>query len=115
MIRAVREEGEDAAHIECGCSSLRVREWVLTMNSDAVEISIAGCVAEMVRDPNPMPRGCPYIGILPSTLTLPDSYSRITRLMTYSESECEIHQLTRKSQPRHISQPIKIHKTTHVP
>jgi len=25
------------------------------MNSQGVEISIAGCVAEMVRDPNPMP------------------------------------------------------------
>jgi len=28
---------------------------VLTMNSDGVEISIAGGVVEMVRDPNPMP------------------------------------------------------------
>jgi len=28
---------------------------MLTMNSDGVEISIAGCVREMVRDPNPMP------------------------------------------------------------
>ena len=26
-----------------------------TMNSHGVEISIAGCVEEMVRDPNPMP------------------------------------------------------------
>jgi len=25
------------------------------MNSHGVEISIAGCVEEMVRDPNPMP------------------------------------------------------------
>jgi len=61
------------------CSSLRVRGWwMLTMNSHGVEISIAGCVREMVRDPNALPRGCPYIGVLPSTLTLRDSYSRIT-------------------------------------
>jgi len=53
MIREVRREGEGAADGECGCSSLRVREWMLTMNSHAVEISIAGSVEEMVRDPNP--------------------------------------------------------------
>jgi len=34
---------------------MRVREWILTMNSHGVEISIAGCVEEMVRDPNLMP------------------------------------------------------------
>jgi len=28
---------------------------MLTMNSHGVEISIAGCVGEVVRDPNPMP------------------------------------------------------------
>jgi len=56
------------------------------MNSHGVEISIAGCVGEMVRDPNLMPRGCPYIGVLPSTLTLRDSFPRVTRLMTHSES-----------------------------
>jgi len=28
---------------------------MLTMNSHGVEISIARCVEEMVRDPNPMP------------------------------------------------------------
>jgi len=28
---------------------------------------------EMVRDPNLMPQGCSYIGVLPSTLTLRDS------------------------------------------
>jgi len=28
---------------------------MLTMNSHGVEISIAGCVREMVHDPNPMP------------------------------------------------------------
>jgi len=28
---------------------------MLTMNSHSVQISIAGCVEEMVRDPNPMP------------------------------------------------------------
>jgi len=56
MIREVRREGEGAAHGECGCSSLRVRSWwMLTMNSHGVEISIAGCVREMVRDPNPLP------------------------------------------------------------
>jgi len=27
---------------------------MLTMNSHGVEISIAGCLEEMVRDPNPM-------------------------------------------------------------
>jgi len=45
---------------------------MLTMNSHGIEISIAGGVVEMVRDPTPMPRGCPYIGVLPSTLTLRD-------------------------------------------
>jgi len=59
---------------------------MLTMNSHGVEISITGCVEEMVRDPNPMPRACPYIEDLPSTLTLRDSSSRVTRLMTHSES-----------------------------
>jgi len=35
------------------CSSLRVRGWwMLTMNSHGVEVSIAGCVREMVRGPN---------------------------------------------------------------
>jgi len=56
------------------------------MNSYLVEISIAGCVSEMVRDPNLMSQGCPYIGVLPSTLTLCDSYSRITPLMTHRDS-----------------------------
>jgi len=79
--------GGCAAHGECGCSSLRVRGWwMLTMNSHGVEISIARCVEEMVRDPNLMPRGWPHIGVPPSTLTLRDSYSRITRLMTHSKS-----------------------------
>ena len=56
------------------------------MNSHGVESSIAGCVEEMVRDPNLMPRGCPYIGVLPTTLTLRDSFTRVTRLMTPSKS-----------------------------
>jgi len=56
------------------------------MKTHGVEFSIAGGVEEIVRDPNPMPRGCPYIGVLPSTLTLRDSYPRVTRLMTHSES-----------------------------
>ena len=52
MIREVRREGEGAAHGECGCSSLRVRWWwMLTMNSHGVEISIVGCVREMVGGP----------------------------------------------------------------
>ena len=39
-----------AAHRDCVCSSLRVGWWwMLTMNSHGVEISIAGCVREMVR------------------------------------------------------------------
>jgi len=70
MIREVRREGGGASHGECWCSSLSVPGWILTMNSHGVEISIAGCVEEMVRDPNPTPRGCPYIDILPSPLTL---------------------------------------------
>jgi len=68
---------------------------MLTMNSHGIEISIARCVREMVGDPNPMPRRCSCIGVLPSTLTLHGSYARVTRLMTHSESLCEIHQLTR--------------------
>jgi len=59
---------------------------MLTMNSHGVEISIAGCVREMVRDTNPMSRGCPYVGVLPSTLTLLDSFPRVMQLMTQSES-----------------------------
>jgi len=55
MMREVRWEGRDAAQGECGCSSLRVRGWMVTMNSDGVEIQIAGCVEEMVRAPNPLP------------------------------------------------------------
>jgi len=73
MIREVRREGEGAAHGEFGCSSLRVPWWwMLTINSHGVEISIAGCVREMVRPSNLMPRGSPYLGVLPSTLTLGD-------------------------------------------
>ena len=115
MIREVRREEEGAAHGEC---LVQLTEsagwWMLTMNSHGVEISIAGCVGEMVRDPNPTPRGCSYIGVLPSTLTLPDPCSHVTQLMTHSESLCEIHQLTRTSQLRRISQLIKILKTRHV-
>jgi len=56
MISEVRREGGGAASRDYGCSSLRVRGgWMLTMYSHAVEISIAACVEEMVRDPNPMP------------------------------------------------------------
>ena len=56
MIREVRPEEEGAAHGECGCSSLRVRWlWMLTINSHGVQISIAGSVGEMVRDPPPVP------------------------------------------------------------
>jgi len=54
MIREVRREGEGAAHGECACSSLRVREWMLTMNSHGVEFSIAEGVEEIVRDPKPL-------------------------------------------------------------
>jgi len=61
------------------------------MNSHGVEVSIAGGVVEMVRDPNALPRGSPFIGVLPSRVTLRDSCPRITRLMTRNESECEIH------------------------
>jgi len=55
MMREVGWEGEGAAHKECGCSSLRVREWMLMMNCHCVEISITGGVEEIVRDPNPLP------------------------------------------------------------
>ena len=48
MIREVRREG--------GCSSRRLRcWWIWTINYHGFEISIAGCVREMVRDPNLMP------------------------------------------------------------
>jgi len=76
---------------------------MLTMKTHGVEFSIAGGVEEIVRDPNPLPQGCPYIGVLPSTLTLRDSYPHVTRLMTCSESLYEIHQLTRLNQLRHTS------------
>jgi len=59
---------------------------MLTMNSHGVEISIAGCVEEMVRAPILRPRACPHIGVLPSTLALCDSYLRVMQLMTHSES-----------------------------
>jgi len=56
MKREVTPEGGGAAHGEWGCSSLRVWGWwMLTMNYDGVEISIAGGVVEMVRDANPRP------------------------------------------------------------
>jgi len=49
-----REEGSKAGG--GGCSSLRVWGWRMwTMHSDGVEISIAGCVREMVLDPNTIP------------------------------------------------------------
>jgi len=116
MIREVRRQEEGAAHRECGSSSLRVRWWgMLTIKSHGVEFSIAGCVREMVCAPNPLSRGCHYMGVLPSTLPLGDSYPCVTRLMTQSESECEIHQLTRSSQLRPNLQPITTHKSSHVP
>jgi len=59
---------------------------MLTMNSHAGEISITECLREMVHDPNLMLRGCSCIGVLPSTLTVPDSYSRVTQLMPHTES-----------------------------
>jgi len=65
MTREVKREGEGAADGECACSSLGVREWMLTMNSHGVEISIAWCVEEMVCGPQshvprvPLYRGSP--------------------------------------------------------
>jgi len=88
---------------------------MLTMNSHGVEISIAGGVEEMVRAPHRMLPRCSYIPVLPSTLTLCYSYSDDPRRMTHCESYCEIPQLTRTSQLRHISQPIKTDKTIHMP
>jgi len=35
------------------------------MNSHGVEDSIVGGVVEVVRDPNPLPGGCPYIRFFP--------------------------------------------------
>ena len=56
MIREVKREGGGAADGECGCSLPRVPAWwMLTMNSDGVEISIAGCVQKMICDQNLMP------------------------------------------------------------
>ena len=40
----------------------------------------------MFRDPNPMSQGRPYIGVLPLTLTLRDSYPGVMELMTHRES-----------------------------
>jgi len=37
---------------------------MLTMNSHGIEISIAECVREMVRDPNPMPFFFPFFFFL---------------------------------------------------
>jgi len=51
-----------------------------------LRFEIGGCVREMVREPESPARGCPYIGVLPSTLTLRDSYPRVTQLVTHSES-----------------------------
>jgi len=66
MIKEVGREGEGAAQGECGCSSLRVRWWwMLTMNSHGVEISIAGCVDEMVRTQNRCPEGALILGFFP--------------------------------------------------
>jgi len=76
---------------------------MLTMNSHGVAISIARCVREMVSAPNLMRPWCPYIRVLPSTLTLRDSYPRVEQLMTHSELLCEINQVTRPRQLRHIS------------
>jgi len=45
------------------------------MNSHRVEISIAGCVGDMVCGPTPKSQECPYIEVLPSALILYDSYS----------------------------------------
>jgi len=59
---------------------------MLTIKTHGVEVSLAGGIEEIVRDPNTMPSGCPHIGVLPSTLTLRDSSPGITRLMPRSES-----------------------------
>jgi len=66
--------GRGIAHGQSGCSSLRVRGWwMLTLNSHGVEISIARGVVEMVHETKSYIRGCPFIGVLPSTLILRDS------------------------------------------
>jgi len=59
---------------------------MLTMNSHGIEISIAGCVREMVRAHKSHVPGRPHVGVLPSTLTLRESYPRVTQLRTHSES-----------------------------
>jgi len=62
------------------------RGWMLTINTHGVEFSIAGCVEKIVRDPDPMPRGCTYIVVLPSHLTVRDSDPLVTPLMTHSKT-----------------------------
>jgi len=47
--------GRGAVYRECRGSPLGVRGWRLTINPHRVEISIDGCVEEMVRDPNLLP------------------------------------------------------------
>jgi len=46
---------------------------MLMMISHTVEISVAGGVDEIVCDPNPEPRACPYIRVLLLVLALGDS------------------------------------------
>ena len=49
-----------------GVLHTEMRGWMLKINSHGVALSIAGYLAEMVRGPNPEPRGWPSIGVLPS-------------------------------------------------
>jgi len=87
---------------------------MLTMNSHGVEISIVECVEEIVCDPNSLALRVPlYRGSSPKSnpalLIL-----CITQVMTHSESQCEIHQLTPTSQLRNLRKPMKTDKTNHV-
>jgi len=59
--------------------------WALKEERDGKDCGSLAA-AGFAYDPNLMPRGCPYIGVLPSTLISHDSYPRVTRLMTHSES-----------------------------
>jgi len=85
--KGIREETGGGSVTLLGKRAIRrgERGWML-MKSHGVEFSIAECVEEIVRGPNPTPPGCTCMGVLPSTLTLCHSYPRVTRLMTHSES-----------------------------
>jgi len=86
LIKEARHEGRGALHGECGYRGLTLWGWMLTIKSHDVEISITRCVEKIVRTLVPNSLEFPYIGVLPSTITLRDLYSCTTPLITHSES-----------------------------